>query len=103
VVEKDGGYAKLSDVVVDLRADDHAAPVEELRRLYGLHQEIFGKTPRDEWIPVDAELRRELDERLARIGYDRLFDWAAVENLEERVDGEDAVDPVVLDALRRAS
>lgn len=103
VVEKDGGYAKLSDVVVDLRADDHAAPVEELRRLYGLHQEIFGKTPREEWIPVDAKLRRELDERLTQLGYDKLFDWAAVENLEERVDGEDAVDPVVLDALRRSS
>ena len=37
VVEKDGGYAGLSDVVVDLRADDHERPVEELRRLYGLH------------------------------------------------------------------
>jgi uncharacterized Ntn-hydrolase superfamily protein len=103
VVEKDGGYGKLSDVVVDLRSDDHPAPVAELRRLYGLHQEIFGKTPRAKWIPVDAELRRELDERLARLGYDKLFDWASVENLEERVDGEDAVDPVVLGALRRSS
>ncbi len=102
VVEKDAGYAKLSDVLVDLRIDDHPIPVAELRRLYGLHQEIFGKTPRDEWIPVDEELRRELDERLARLGYDRLPDWAGVENLEERVDGEDAIDPVVLDALRRA-
>jgi uncharacterized Ntn-hydrolase superfamily protein len=103
VVEKDGGYGQLSDVLVDLRVDDHPAPVEELRRLYGLHQEIFGKTPRDRWIPVDEALRRELDERLGRLGYDKLFDWAGVENLEERVDGEDAVDPVVLDALRRSS
>ena len=30
VVERDGGYAGLSDVVVDLRVDDHARPVEEL-------------------------------------------------------------------------
>jgi uncharacterized Ntn-hydrolase superfamily protein len=103
VVEKDGGYAKLSDVVVDLRVDDHPRPVDELRRLYGLHQEIFGKTPPGEWIPVDEELRRELDARLARLGYDSLSDWAGVENLEERVDGEEAIDPVVLEALRRAS
>ena len=103
VVERDGGYAGLSDVVVDLRIDDHPTPVEELRRLYGLHQELFGKTPREEWIPVDAELRRELDERLGRLGYEKLSDWAGVENLEERVDGEEAIDPVVLDALRRAS
>src|ERR1700751_5710345 len=37
VVEKDGGYAGLSDVVIDLRVDDHARPIQELRRIYGLH------------------------------------------------------------------
>ena len=41
----------LSDVLVDLRVDDHEAPVEELRRLFGLHDELFGKTPREEWLP----------------------------------------------------
>ncbi len=30
VVEKDAGYAKLSDTVVDLRVDDHERPVAEL-------------------------------------------------------------------------
>ena len=40
VVERDGGYAQLSDVLVDLRIDDHACPLEELRRLYGLHAAI---------------------------------------------------------------
>ena len=28
-------------------------------------QQLFGKTPRDQWLPVDDELRAELDERLA--------------------------------------
>src|SRR6266508_308844 len=46
VVERDGGYASLSDVVVDLRVDDHGLPIEELGRIYRLHDEIFGKTPR---------------------------------------------------------
>ena len=103
VVQRDGGYAGLSDVVVELRVDDHERPLAELRRLYGLHQELFGKTPRDRWLPVDAELRRELDERLGRLGYSSLEEWAGVENLEERVDGEDAIDPVVLRALRAKS
>ena len=103
VVERDGGYGGLSDVVVDLRVDDHEAPVAELARIYGIHQELFGTTPREQWLPVDEALRRELDERLGRLGYDKLFDWAGVENLEERVDGEDAIDPVVLEALRRRS
>src|SRR5581483_1500048 len=44
VVEKDGGYAGLSDVLVDLRADDHPDPIGELRRLYGLHVALFGTT-----------------------------------------------------------
>jgi uncharacterized Ntn-hydrolase superfamily protein len=101
VVERDGGYAGLSDVVVDLRVDDHPEPIGELRRLYELHQAIFGKTPKEEWIPVDEPLRLEVIERLGRLGYSSLDDWAAVENLEERVEGMDAVDPVVLAELRR--
>src|SRR5919205_3947247 len=70
VVERDGGYAGLSDEVVDLRVDDHERPIEELRRLYELHQAIFGKTPRADWIPIDDELRTELGQRLALLGYE---------------------------------
>ena len=103
VVERDGGYAGLSDVVLDLRVDDHERPIEELERLYRLHQALFGATPAEEWLPVDDELRLELRERLGRLGYERLEDWAGVENLEERVDGEERIDPVVLDELRRKS
>jgi uncharacterized Ntn-hydrolase superfamily protein len=102
VVERDGGYAGLSDILVDLRVDDHERPIEELRRLYGLHQQLFGKTPREQWLPVDDELRAEIGERLARLGYERLEDWAGAANLEERIDGEDEIDPVVLNELRRS-
>ncbi|HET9938037.1 MAG TPA: putative peptidoglycan binding domain-containing protein, partial [Gaiella sp.] len=87
----------------DLRVDDAERPLTELRRLFGLHQELFGQTPRSRWIAVDDGLRREIADRLAVLGYERLEDWAGTANLEERVEGEDEVDPVVLDALRRAS
>jgi uncharacterized Ntn-hydrolase superfamily protein len=108
VVERDGGYAGLSDVVFDLRVDDHERPLEELRRIFGLHQAIFGQTPREEWLGVDEELAAELREHLARLGYegelgDAFFRWAGNENLEERVDGVERVDPVVLEELRRQS
>jgi uncharacterized Ntn-hydrolase superfamily protein len=102
VVEKNGGYAGLSDVVVDLRVDDHERPIDELRRIAKLHHRLFGKSPQADWLPLQGELRAEVDERLARLGYDSLEAWAGVENLEERVSGEDAIDPVVLDALREA-
>src|SRR5688500_14101742 len=59
VVERDGGYAGLSDTLVDLRVDDHERPIEELRRLYGLHDALFGRTPRSRWVTVDDELRSE--------------------------------------------
>jgi uncharacterized Ntn-hydrolase superfamily protein len=107
VVEQDGGYAGLSDTLVDLRVDDHPQPVAELARLYGLHDLLFGKTPRERWLDVDDELRAELQDRLARLGYEgeleRAFGaWSGTENLEERVDGIERIDPVVLAELRRA-
>jgi uncharacterized Ntn-hydrolase superfamily protein len=106
VVERDGGYAGLSDVVVDLRVDDHPTPIEELRRLHGIHRELFGKTPPEEWLPVDGALGSELRERLARLGFGgeleaALCRWAGNANLEERVAGAERIDPVVLAALRR--
>ncbi len=105
VVERDGGYAGLSDVLVDLRVDDHPRPIEELRRIYGLHDVLFGKTPRDQWLDIDETLEAELADRLARLGYDGVLGhalpaWAGTENLEERIDGVDQIDPVVLRELR---
>ena len=105
IVERDGGYAGLSDTLVDLRVDDHPDPVTELARLHRLHYLLFGQTPAGRWLTVDAALRTELEERLARLGYTgdlaRAFGaWAGTENLEERVDGIDRIDPVVLEELR---
>jgi hypothetical protein len=51
---------------------------------------------------VDEALRAEIRERLSVLGFERLQDWAGEANLEERVDGEDAVDPFVLERLREA-
>jgi uncharacterized Ntn-hydrolase superfamily protein len=107
VVEKNSGHGGMSDTLVDLRVDDHEAPLSELRRLYGLHEGLFGKTPRDTWIRVDDELAAELRERLAALGYEgnlaETFPaWAGKENLEERVDGIEHIDPIVLEAFREA-
>ena len=108
VVEKDAGYGGLSDSVVDLRVDEHAQPIAELLRIFGLHRELFGVTPPEEWIEVDRALAGELRDRLAKLGFEgelahAFGDWAGNANLEERVDGVERVDPVVLAALRKQS
>jgi uncharacterized Ntn-hydrolase superfamily protein len=106
VVRKDGGYGGTSDAVVDLRVDDHPRPIEELERLYALHDLLFGQTPENEWLDVDATLAAEIRGRLDGLGYGdadlatALSRWAGAENLEERVRGADRIDPVVLDQLR---
>ena len=105
VVERDGGYANLSDTLVDLRVDDHVDPITELGRLYEQHSLLFGKTPAEDWLELDDGLRTELRERLAKLGYDGELEsaftaWAGAANLEERVDGAQRIDPVVLAELR---
>jgi uncharacterized Ntn-hydrolase superfamily protein len=107
VVQKDSGYGASSDILVDLRVDDHERPIEELRRLWGIHDLLFGTTPQADWLPVDATTAAELRERLAALGYadeslERALEtWAGVENLEERVRGVERLDPVVLAELRK--
>jgi uncharacterized Ntn-hydrolase superfamily protein len=102
VARRGGGYGGESDVEVDLRVDDHATPVAELRRLLDLHQLYFGKPDPATLLPLEGPLAYEVGRRLTALGHPSLEDWAGVENFEERmVDG--AIDPLVLDKLRAAS
>ncbi len=106
VARRGGGYGGTSDVAVDLRVDDHPRPVEELARLYGIHDLLFGRSPDEDWLTVDERLAGELRERLAALGFrheslgDALEAWAGTENFEERVDRAERIDPVVLAQLR---
>jgi uncharacterized Ntn-hydrolase superfamily protein len=107
VVRRKGGYLGTSDAVADLRVDDHERPIDELTRIYRMHDLLFGRTPREEWLEVDEQLAAELRERLERLGYEgtalpeAFATWAGTENLEERVNGIDRIDPVVLEELRK--
>ena len=94
-------------MLVDLRVDDHEQPVDGAARgSTALHDLLFGKTPREEWIEVDDDARAELVRAPARASATtasssrRSRAWAGTENLEERVDGVERIDPVVLRELR---
>ncbi len=114
VVKEKGGYGGFNDVLIDLRVDDHPAPIEELHRLYGLHRLYFGKSTESDLIPITADIARELQTVLAKIGlyggdisgvYDdvtraALWDFCGIENLEERWRDDDKIDPEVLRFVR---
>ena len=105
VVRRDGGgYGGNNDILLDLRVDDHADPVPELGRIHGIHDLLFGKTPADEFLPIEGQLATEMTERLSRIGHASLQEWADIENLEERLDPSGkTIDPVVLRLLRETT
>jgi uncharacterized Ntn-hydrolase superfamily protein len=105
VVARGQGYGGTSDVVVDLRVDDHAEPLPELARLLDMHELLFGKPDPATLLPLDGALAAEVRGRLVAAGHEgasldeALASWAGVENLEERiVPGK--IDPLVLAHLR---
>jgi uncharacterized Ntn-hydrolase superfamily protein len=110
VVAPAGGYGGHDDRLVDLRVDDHADPVTELSRLYGIHVLLTGTVPDEAKLPLDDALSDEVRGLLARAGYPSepgaeglqaaLRDFVGVENLEARWWFEDRLDPVVLEHLR---
>jgi len=101
VRETGAGYGGNNDILIDLRVDDHPDPVPEMIRILGIHQLLFGKTPAEEFLPLEGALADEVSRLLADRGFDSLDAYAGVENLEERMwpDGS-RIDPAVLEILR---
>ena len=105
VVTPEGGYGGGSDVLVDLRVDDHVAPVAELARLLDLHDLYFAKPDPDTLLDLEGDMAAEVRTLLAKRGFAdddlgaALAAWAGIENYEERlVAGK--IDPLVLAKLR---
>lgn len=109
VVAKGMGYGGTSDVVVDLRVDDHADPVAELARLMEMHTLYFERPDPATLIDLQGDTGEEVRRRLAAAGHpagpsmpeldEALASWAGIVNLEERiVPGH--IDPLVLAQLR---
>ncbi len=103
VVKEKGGYGGFNDRYIDLRVDEHPYPIDELKRLYDLHQLYFAPPKPEDIVPLTNDLRRQLQELLKKLGYYKgsvdgrpspefdaaLFNFCGVENLEEflRTDG----------------
>jgi uncharacterized Ntn-hydrolase superfamily protein len=112
VVGEKKGYGGLWDRYIDLRADDHPEPVEELFRLLSLHRLLFERPKARR--PLTEEEVRFFQEVLGRLGLYRgevdgvfgeeteraFLALVGMENLEERYGGGPEVDEATLAYLK---
>jgi uncharacterized Ntn-hydrolase superfamily protein len=114
VVSPNGGYGGTTDIVADLRVDDHKNPMRELARLLEIHRMLFTKPSEEDLLPLKGALEKEVTAALVATGYvakgasaeDRrkaLERFAGWENLEERIVEGPRIDRHVLEALRAAA
>ena len=95
VVRDAAGYGGNDDIAVDLRVDDHPAPIEELARLLDLSDLYLTASTDEEKVPVDATLQAELDDRARALGHHDFTAWVGSENYEMRVGPVGGPDPWV--------
>jgi len=101
VVREGAGYGGGDDIAVDLRVDDHAAPIPELARLLDLSDLYLTASTDAEKLPVTDELRAELEAFAQAQGHPDFNEWVGTENYEMRVDpGLEWIDQKVLDIVR---
>lgn len=113
VVRAGGGYGGETDVAIDLRVDDHPAPIPELSRVLELHRLIYPHPDDLSFLPVTEELALELRSLLRSVGYPvaeaggydaslkkSLFEFVGTENLEERWTDREGIEEGILSALR---
>jgi uncharacterized Ntn-hydrolase superfamily protein len=113
IAREGGGYGGEIDRAVDLRVDDHPAPVGELSRLYELHRLYFPRPEDLEFVEIDESLAAELRSHLQSAGYNAgdgtgydealssaLYAYSGTENLEERWSAEAMIERGVLEHLR---
>ena len=115
VVRENGGYGGTYDRLLDLRVDDHISPIDELQRLYQLHQLYFGVSVPAQLLKIHGELATEIQQILYTLGYyngpitgihdedtrNALEQWHSTENFEERLWQDAFIDPEVLKYMRK--
>jgi len=115
VVKEKGSYGGFIDRYVDLRVDDHATPIGELRKLLEMHRLYFGATEPANLTRLAGNVAKEVQSILARLGYyageiTGVYDLAtkeafrkfcSVENFEERWRDDHFADREILNFMRK--
>ena len=115
VVRHQGGYGGFNDRYIDLRVDDHPAPIEELARLFELHQVYFAPPKPSDLAQRDERIVHSVQQKLALLRYyegeadgvwsdalkEALFSFCGTENLEEHLRDDDKFDLRILRFMER--
>ncbi|GAE36848.1 hypothetical protein JCM9157_4069 [Halalkalibacter akibai JCM 9157] len=113
VVKEGAGYGGTDDRYIDLRVDDHVEPIDELIRLYQLHQLYFNKPNPDEILEITGELKETISSYLIELNYltapvssdeelwEAIQSFHLIENFDERVLDSGLIDLKVLDFMKQ--
>lgn len=102
VVRDEAGYAGNDDIDVDLRIDDHQAPVTELARLLDLNALYLTASTDREKVQVGDALRDDLERFATTEGAPDFTTWVGMNNYEMRVaDDLTWIDQRILDIVSR--
>ena len=100
VVRGHGGYGGLNDRWIDVRVDDHPAPIDELTRVFNIYDvTLLNREDRSDVVALTPSVVKELQRGLARLGfyhgplsgaYDKptkaAFEaWAGINNFENKL------------------
>lgn len=70
IVREKGGYDEGTDRWVDIRVDDHPAPIEELKRVFRLYDlTMLSREDPATLLPIEGELAASLQHDLAVLGF----------------------------------
>lgn len=114
VAKEKGGYGGFIDRYIDLRVDDHPAPIGELRKLLEMHRLYFGATEPANLTRLAGNVAKEVQEILTRLGFyagsitgvydlatkEAFRKYCSVENFEERWREDHFVDREILNFMR---
>ncbi len=100
VVRGKGGYGGLNDRWIDVRVDDHPAPIDELTRIFNIYDvTLLSREDPADVVVLTPSVVKELQQGLSRLGYYRgplagkydaatkaAFEaWAGINNFENKL------------------
>ncbi len=115
IVKEKGSYGGFIDRYVDLRVDDHATPLAELRKLLEMHRLYFGATEPANLTRLAGNVAKGVQAILGRLGYyegeltgvydlktkEAFRKFCSVENFEERWRDDHFADREILNFMRK--